>query len=51
MGLPDGWIIDVPRLTRSQQLKLAGNGVVPRQAVAAYRYLLDVLNEDARAAA
>jgi hypothetical protein len=46
MGLPDGWITTVPGLTRAQQLKLAGNGVVKHQAVAAYRYLLDVLERD-----
>jgi DNA (cytosine-5)-methyltransferase 1 len=51
MGLPDGWITAVPGLTRTQQIKLGGNGVVPRQAVAAYRYLLDVLERDARSAA
>jgi DNA (cytosine-5)-methyltransferase 1 len=51
MGLPAGWITSVPGLTRSQQLKLVGNGVVPRQAVTAYRYLLEVLAQDARAAA
>lgn len=51
MGLPDGWITGVPGLTRTQQIKLGGNGVVPRQAVAAYRYLLAVLDQDARAAA
>lgn len=48
MGLPDGWITGVPGLSRSAQLKLAGNGVVPQQAVAAYRYLLDVLKRDER---
>lgn len=51
MGLPDGWITAVPGLTRGQQLKLAGNGVVRQQAVEAYRYLLGVLDEDARAIA
>lgn len=51
MGLPNGWITAVPGLSRAQQLRLAGNGVVPQQAIAAYRYLLDVLNQDARAAA
>ena len=51
MGLPDGWITAVPGLTRGQQLKLAGNGVVRQQAVEAYRYLLGVLDEDARAVA
>lgn len=51
MGLPDGWITAVPGLSRSAQLKLAGNGVVKHQAVAAYRYLLDVLERDVRGAA
>ncbi|GAA4551890.1 hypothetical protein GCM10023192_80300 [Amycolatopsis samaneae] len=50
MGLPDGWITAVPGLTRSQQLKLAGNGVVPAQAVAAFRYLLGVLDQGTSAA-
>jgi hypothetical protein len=39
MGLPDGWVTDVPGLTRNEQLTLLGNGVVPQQAVAAYRLL------------
>ena len=51
MGLPDGWITAVPGLSRAAQLKLAGNGVVPRQAVAAYRYLLGLLDSEARSAA
>lgn len=45
MGLPDGWVCDVPGLTRSQRLKLLGNGVVPLQAEAAIRHLLPLLNE------
>jgi DNA (cytosine-5)-methyltransferase 1 len=40
MGLPAGWVTDVPGLTRSDQLRLIGNGVVPAQAVAALRWLL-----------
>lgn len=40
MGLPEGWVCDVPGLTRNQQLKLLGNGVVPQQAEAALRLLL-----------
>ena len=40
MGLPQGWITDVPGLKRPQQLKLAGNGVVKQQAVHALRALL-----------
>ena len=39
MGLPTGHVTDVPGLTRSQQLKLLGNGVVPQQAEAAIAYL------------
>lgn len=31
MGLPVGWVTDLD-ITRSQQLKLLGNGVVPQQA-------------------
>jgi DNA (cytosine-5)-methyltransferase 1 len=48
MGLPDGWITEVPNLSRAAMMKLVGNGVVPRQATVAYRYLLGVLDEDAR---
>lgn len=40
MGLPAGWITDVPGLTRNEMLKLCGNGVVPQQAEAALRVLL-----------
>lgn len=42
MGLPDGHVTAVPGLTRNQQLKLLGNGVVPQQAAAALRHLLDL---------
>jgi len=37
MGLPEGWVTGVPGLSRPQELKLLGNGVVPQQAVAALR--------------
>lgn len=40
MGLPDGWITDVG-LTRNEELKACGNGVVPQQAEMALRFLLD----------
>jgi DNA (cytosine-5)-methyltransferase 1 len=40
MGLPDGWVTDVPGLPRNDQLKALGNGVVPQQATAALRLLL-----------
>jgi hypothetical protein len=40
MGLPDGWITNVG-LTRNEELKLAGNGVVPQQAELALKILLE----------
>jgi hypothetical protein len=40
MGLPAGWVTDVPDLTRNQQLRLLGNGVVPAQGAAAFALLL-----------
>lgn len=40
MGLPDGWVTDVPGITRNAQLHALGNGVVPQQAAAAFRELL-----------
>lgn len=43
MGLPDGWVTDpVIGLTRNEQLKALGNGVVPQQAEAALRWLLNI---------
>lgn len=41
MGLPAGWVTGVTGTTRSDQLRCLGNGVVPQQAVAALRALLD----------
>jgi hypothetical protein len=40
MGLPAGWVTDVPGLSRNDQLKALGNGVVPQQAAYALRILL-----------
>jgi DNA (cytosine-5)-methyltransferase 1 len=40
MGLPGGWVTDL-ELSRSQQLKMLGNGVVPQQAY----YALELLHE------
>lgn len=40
MGLPAGWITKVPGLTRNQQLKALGNGVVPQAAATALQDLL-----------
>lgn len=39
MGVPEGWITDCG-LTRNEELKACGNGVVPQQAELALRYLL-----------
>jgi DNA (cytosine-5)-methyltransferase 1 len=41
MGLSSGWVTDVPNLTRSDQLRMLGNGVVPQQAHAALCWLLN----------
>lgn len=40
MGLPDGWVTDVPGVSRREQLHCLGNGVVPQQAALALRILL-----------
>jgi DNA (cytosine-5)-methyltransferase 1 len=40
MGWPDGWVTAVPGITRSDQIKLCGNGVVTQQAAWAARYLM-----------
>lgn len=40
MGLPEGWITNVG-LTRAEELKACGNGVVPQQAKLALAILLD----------
>lgn len=40
MGLPVGWVTDLG-LSRSQQLKMLGNGVVPQQAHYALQLLCD----------
>lgn len=42
MGLPTGWVTNPEiGLTRAQQLKALGNGVVPQQAQAAITHLLE----------
>jgi DNA (cytosine-5)-methyltransferase 1 len=41
MGLPAGWVTDVPGITRNEALKALGNGVVPQQAAAALRVMLN----------
>ncbi|MFD0468186.1 hypothetical protein ACFQ0B_07575 [Nonomuraea thailandensis] len=40
MGLPVGWVTDVPGTSRNGQLRLIGNGVVPLQAATAIAGLL-----------
>lgn len=41
MGLPVGHVTAVPGLSRTRQLRALGNGVVPAQAAAALRLLLN----------
>lgn len=41
-GWPDGWVTDVPGVSRNEALKLCGNGVVPQQGAEALRRLLEV---------
>jgi DNA (cytosine-5)-methyltransferase 1 len=47
MGLESGWVTDAG-LTRSQELKACGNGVVPQQAEMALRILLESISPDWR---
>lgn len=42
MGLPDGWVCDVPDTNRTAQLKMLGNGIVPQQAAAAWHQLAHI---------
>jgi DNA (cytosine-5)-methyltransferase 1 len=41
MGLPAGWVTDVPDIPTNAQLKALGNGVIPRQGAAAFRILAE----------
>ena len=51
MGLPDGWVTDPAiRISRNEQLKACGNGVVPQQAMAALRDMLAAFNTERKAA-
>ena len=45
MGRPEGGVTGVG-LSRSQELKMLGNGVVPQQAAAAYGWLLEQTGRD-----
>jgi DNA (cytosine-5)-methyltransferase 1 len=49
-GLPEGWVTDVPGLSRNAQLKALGNGVVPQQAAMALRILLGAVEAESGAA-
>ena len=42
MGWPAGWVTDVPGISRNDQLRIIGNGVVPQCASLALRWLLSV---------
>lgn len=43
MGLPTGWVTEVPGLSRAQQLSMLGDGVVPQQLAHGYRLALAAL--------
>lgn len=45
MGLPAGWVTDVPDLNVEEQKRALGNGVVPQQAAAAIRLMLGAAGE------
>lgn len=51
MGFPPGHITGVEGITRSNQLKIIGNGVVPQQAASALRQLLGIYAEEVKGAA
>lgn len=48
MGLPAGHVTQVPGLTRNDQLKALGNGVVPQQAALATRIWLQTITQTDR---
>lgn len=49
MGLPDGWVTDPDiGISRNDQLKALGNGVVPQQAALALDVLLQRASDDFR---
>lgn len=50
MGLPEGWVTDPAiGISRNDQLKACGNGVVPQQATAALRDMLAAFEMEAAA--
>ena len=51
MGLPEGWVTDPAiGISRNDQLKALGNGVVPQQATAALRDMLAAFEQKEMAA-
>lgn len=46
MGLPPGHVTDVPGIARGKQIQILGNGVVPQQAEAALRMILQRIPHD-----
>ena len=45
MGLPDGWVTATPGISRNDQIRACGRGVVPQQSAAALRqYLTEAEN-------
>jgi len=51
MGCDPGWVCDVPGISRNDQLRLLGNGVVRQQGATAIRHLLAVIDQLAGVAA
>lgn len=52
MGLPEGWVTDPAiGLSRAQQLKALGNGVVPQQAYVALVWMLEQMELEREALA
>jgi DNA (cytosine-5)-methyltransferase 1 len=49
MGLPPGWVTEVPGLSRNAQLKALGNGCVPQQVALALSLLLPYVPAEALA--
>jgi DNA (cytosine-5)-methyltransferase 1 len=48
MGWPDGWVTAVPGISRNEQLRIIGNGVVPQQAISALDWLLNIWERQIR---
>ena len=49
MGLPDGWVTDPAiGISRNDQLKALGNGVVPQQAALALDVFFQGASDDLR---